>query len=179
MINESVGFFPMPHTGIPQSIRFGCLNIYFLTEIWIVSLVSLGLTSNVIWKNIVKVCLAIFSIFWMFLFVKGGLTGLLIPAVLTGDILGAAIFLGIIINMMGTKDILKQPILWISLGYIIFYCCNIPYFGMLHYVYKIDEQLLIKLRMLLFLIICLRYLLTAFSFYLLKKQQTATPALNV
>ena len=145
-------------------------DIYVLVETMLVGFACYKLIDNKLLKKTIP---------W----VLGGFTGLLIVHVLlkgvnqppimslmVSNIILTCLFLYVMIQLINTRAIGREPLFWISIGLIIYYGCSIPYWGVFSYLLKNDLPLLQKLLMLFWVIDILRYGLTTLSFLLLPKK---------
>jgi hypothetical protein len=175
VILESCGFYTLYYTDY-KWILSGEGNVYFPYEITLVYLISLQILSGKIARLSTGIGYAIFIAIWLATMIRNGFFVVPTTTILFGSIFGTIIFLGTLIQMIGTANITRQPLFWISVAMLVFYSCNIPYFGMVNYLATKDSGILKQLMQILFATNYIRYSLTIVSFLLLKKQNQFKPA---
>lgn len=176
-ILESSGFYILYYTDYSWLLS-GVGNIYFPYEITLVYLISRQALDGKLFKTVVGVGYLLFIAGWLFGIFENGFFSVPTGTILSGSILGTIIFLGALIQMIGRANITRQPLFWISIAMLVFYGCNIPYFGMLNYLASKDSGILKQLMQILFTTNYVRYSLTIVAFLLLKKQSQLKPALH-
>jgi hypothetical protein len=166
--------FDKPHLWILA----GNANIYFTFEFTLILFIALRLFSGSFAKRLLLLALIVYYVIWVIGLFSNGIFAIPTQNMLFGAIVSTVIFLALLIQMIGKPNISQQPLFWISIAMLIFYCCNIPYFGVLNYFAKKDSEILRQLVQILFITNYLRYSITIIAFLLLKKQPRLKPALN-
>jgi hypothetical protein len=172
-INETAGlyfiyFVYKPHAGNNLWTNF----IYIVVEVWLMGMAGYLLISNKLLRKTIPWLLVSFTGMVVAYACIRSVHEAPVMCFFFASLILVGIFLYVIIQMVNMKVVSREPLFWMSIGLIIFYGCNIPYWGVFNYLLKNDLKMLQKLVMLLWVINILRYSLTTVSFLLLPKKTT-------
>lgn len=117
--------------------------------------------------------LAIPIFFWFYSVFNNGFNYFTSVAYVSFSIAILIVYLNLLFKSVLTYrgDLIKLPSLWLAIGIILFFGCNIPYFSMINYLYKNLNAEANKALQLILKILCdLRYILTAMSLIMASRQ---------
>jgi hypothetical protein len=155
-------------------------NCFHVIELWIMGMAGYFLFQSMAIKRNVILLLLLGTGIWTFTIIATGIfvfsTLCLVSLALILDI----IYLVILIKtgLSGDERIQGKPVFWLRLSVIIYYSCNIPYYGLFNYLYKHNPHLhKLLFDVIIFNLNYIRYPFIALSFYLLGRK-VAAPALK-
>jgi len=145
-------------------------DVYILIETWLMGMACYKLVSGNRLKQSIPWVLGAFTCLLVMHVLFKGVNKPPIMSLMVSNIILTCLFLYVMIQLVNTRAIGREPLFWISIGLIIYYGCSIPYWGVFSYLLKNDLTMLQRLVMMFWIINVLRYGLTTFSFLLLPKK---------
>lgn len=145
-------------------------NIYVVAETWLMGMACYRLIANRYIRQLIPWLLTAFTCQLIVHIWQHGIRESPVVSLLISNIILACLFLIVMLQLVNTQRIGREPLFWMSIGLIIYYGCSIPYWGVFNHLLKHDLPMLQKLAMLFWSINIFRYGLTCFSFLLLPKK---------
>jgi len=150
-------------------------NIYILIAMWLLVSAALLLIN----KKTASIITLIFSLIntyvWFYFINNNGINVFANWALVCSSVLIAAIYFITFIQLFSnnTLQISKQPVFWLCVAIIIYYCANIPIFSMLNYLNEKNLALATKLYLINIVLGMVYYSLMSYSFYVYHKSAKA------
>jgi len=157
---------------IKHSSRYNNLwifNIYLLGEFWLNGLAGRILINNKTIKKVVLFLLVALTILWSINIYMEGMVSFANWCFIAASIIQIAIYFVVLFDaaLFKSQSIFVQPTFWLSISVLLFFGCDLPYFGLRNYLigHKLNgiEHKLHTINTILSLI---RYPLIAISFVL-------------
>lgn len=145
----------------------------FVGELLLMGIPAIGLINKKALKYFGSGLLFISTILWVTSLLQKGLNYFSPVAVIS--IYASLLIMYFVIlfdcTFSSGEKLFTKPNFWLSLSVIIFFCCNIPNYGMYNYLYQNHPALQKSLFNITLILDFIRYPLTGYSFYLLGKQK--------
>ncbi|MGN6568824.1 MAG: hypothetical protein ACTHJ0_12770 [Flavipsychrobacter sp.] len=146
-------------------------NLYLLAETWLNGLAGIVLLKNKSIKVAIHNTLFLLTVIWIINVYSNGMQIFANWCFVASAIATIIIYMLVLFNNAFSKQsIFTMPAFWLSISIILFFGCDLPYFGLRNYLLKhsvnIEEQLYYVNYVLNFL----RYPLIAICFFLCKRQ---------
>lgn len=146
-------------------------NLYLLFETWLNGLAGIALLENKSIKRVIRYTLFLLTVVWIVNVYSNGMQIFANWCFIASAIVTIVIFMFVLFNNAFTRqNIFIKPEFWLSLSIILFFGCDLPYFGLRNYLLKhfinVEEQLYYVNYVLNFL----RYPLIAICFFLCRRQ---------
>ncbi len=150
-------------------------NIYMIIDFGLNSIIAILLTKGSSAKRIFAALIVVYCIGWATEIMIDSIYILANFAIVLGSILLTVMYFFVLINnsIFSNKDILKQPVFWLSASTILFCAPGIPYWGLHNYLNNNALKLAAQLSYINVVLDALRHPLAAISFILLGRQKTA------
>ncbi len=147
-------------------------NIYMMLEVWLAGAAAIYLM-DLKKKWPFWGILVLDTIFWIINLAMGSIFIFANVAMVAGLIVLTMMYLVLLFNncVFKDRDLLRQPVFWLSLSTIIYCACDIPYFGMHNYFIGHAPALAAKMIRINSILDIIRYPLVAISFILVGQQK--------
>lgn len=147
-------------------------NIYLVVSVSVLIKAGAFLSNKKIIKKLANVVVPLFILMWG-ISISRSTDKLASDAFLVGAILLCLLFLSILIEnaLIATFSYFKQPVVWLSIAIVIYFGCNIPYFGLMNHLIKDDGRLAYKLYDINLCLAIVYYLLLDCCFLLFTKRE--------
>lgn len=163
--------FPLLH--IKSKYRNGLYNAFALIEFLFYAYFYYQISTKKWLKKAQLFFLLFYPVFWVLLvFDRGGLFAFHGSVIATGGffiVCFALAYLYFLSDKVATKPIHKIPEFWISIGLVLFYCCQTPYMGSMLYLVEKHLELAQALLYLSLAINIIMYLLFGYALLCQKK----------
>ena len=148
-------------------------NLYMPVEVWMLGVAGLFLVSNKNLRKIFLLAMALNTGIWMFNIIITSINVFANIAMIAGCILLTVIYTIVMLNdsLFSNKDILKQPVFWLSASTILYFGCDIPYMGLHNFLSTAMPSSGSKLDYINSVLDVIRYPVSAISFILLGRQR--------
>lgn len=174
VVHESVGMYINLFCSRElQRKAVAAFNIYIVTESIFIYLVGRYAATSLFFRRIIAVTTGLFFFYCALNIYFNGFFSYPTAPLLLFAVNGLVIFLGLLILQSESRTFFKQPIFYLSLGMVVFYGCTMPYYSVVNYFAKADNQILKKLAQILFISNYIRYILTTVAYIILHRQQKA------
>lgn len=166
---ESLGYYIAVYLNMHNSWLF---NIYILTDVWMMGLAAINLVAKRNLKLFFWILVLASTILWVVyiiinsIYIFANLVVVIDLTVLT--IIYTAVLLTN--SIFSSKQVLSQPIFWLSISVILFCACDIPYISLLNYLNEKAPTMARQLDKINSILDIVRYPLAAISFILLGRQ---------
>lgn len=145
---------------------------YTLIECWLVGIVGYQLLKKKSLQKITLILLSICTMIWLSDFFYNGIKIMSNRFLVSYGIVMVLVYIAVLsTRAFETNSLLKNPIFWIAVSFILYYGCTIPYFGLWNYLISNSMSLANNLFNILLILNIIRYPLIALSFYLYGTQQ--------
>ena len=144
---------------------------YTLIECWLIGIVGYQLLKKNSLQKVAIMLLFICTIIWLYDLMSLGIKIMSNRFLVSYGIVTVLIYIGVLsTRAFETSSLLKNPIFWISVSFILYFGCTIPYFGLWNYLIDNSMRLANSLFNILLVLNIIRYPLIGLSFYLYGKQ---------
>jgi hypothetical protein len=152
-------------------------NIYILAEGILVVMACLTQFHDKKMKLFVWLALLLISGCWLYNLVSYGLTHFANVVMVVDGIAISAFYMIIIYRVTQKNDFdwTRSHLLWVSLGMIVYFSCNVPYMGLFHYLNSHHPELSLTLFLFITDVLSnIRYLFIGIAFLLFYRNTTST-----
>jgi len=142
-------------------------NWYLLCEMWLAGLAGKSLISNKIIKRIIPYLLIALTVLWAVNIYVEGMVNFANWCFIGSSIILVAIYIVVLFEtaLFKSQNIFSQPAFWLSLSIVLFFGCDLPYFGLRNYLISHNlNSLELKLYIINSVLNFIRYPLIAISF---------------
>jgi len=166
---ETLGNFTSYHS---QNNLWVFNFFYLLPELWLTGMAARELTTNSKLKKATPYLLGLGTFVWGINITVYGINIFANWALIYIGVTLCIIYMNVLIkNSWSEQSPFLQPEFWLSLSVILFFSCNIPYYGMFNFLSYESPVLLRKLFYINKGLNFIRYPLIALSFYLYARQR--------
>ncbi len=130
-ICEMYGYY-LSHIHKPN---FWLFNLYMLFEIWFMGIAAIYFVDKKNIKKLFLLLLVISSIIWLSIVISNSISTFANFALVCNSVILAVMYIIVLFknSLFSKKNILIQPIFWVSISTIIYFSCIIPYMGLHNY----------------------------------------------
>lgn len=148
-------------------------NLYWLVgELWLMTVPGIILLRRAVLRRFLFFITIITTLIWIVKIYQHGLSKFS-PFILLSIYLTTLLIYFIVlfhIALSTEEKLVKLPAFWLCLSVIIYFGCNIPYYGLYNYLESKEPKLLNQLFDITLVLNFIRYPLVAVSFYLMGRQ---------
>jgi len=150
-------------------------NIYILAELCLLILASVQQMNKKVFTTVGIVCIILYSALWCYLFFIMPHSYFMVWMFLSSCILLSVFyFCPLLIISRNSDRPFSEPWLWVCLGHVIYFACDIPFFSMYKYFVAHAKTIGALLQNINDTLAVLRYLFVSYGFYLFAKQHKTT-----
>lgn len=148
-------------------------NLYMIVEAWLMGVCAIYLVGNRKLKFLFILLLIIDTCIWFINIKLNSLDSFATLSMVCGSIVFTLMYLIILINgcIFNVKGLMLQPLFWLCISTILYFCCDIPYMGMRNYLHKEMPVLSKQLSFINTILDIVRYPLYGISFILLGRKK--------
>ena len=152
---------------------------YVIVECWLIGIAGYLLLDNKLLRKIFVLLLGICSAIWLYDLIVNGIKIMSNRFLVSYGIVIVLLYISALFQRAFTGGkLLKNPVLWNAIAFILYYGCTIPYFGLWNYLISNSITLADKLFNILLILNFIRYLLNALSIYLYGIQHKAKTGIS-
>lgn len=151
-------------------------NIFWLVgELWIMGTAGILLLKGKKIKQSLAILIFLATAFWGINIYQFGISAFTPSVLLSIYVVVLLIYFIVLFQsvLLSNEKIMRLPELWLCLSVILYFGCNIPYYGLFNYLNAQDPKLLSSLFNITLILNLVRYPMVAVSFFLLGKQGIA------
>lgn len=147
-------------------------HINAIIELWLLTLAALSLTKNSLIRKVSVFLLVSGSLLWCYEIYERGIRNWLSWFTLFHYSFLFVFYIYILITrtLFEKTSITKNPIFWVSLSVLLYYCGALPYFGFFNYMYYKFPDVMAKLSKINLVLDLVRYPLVGLAFIISSKQ---------
>lgn len=148
-------------------------NIYLLVEVWLIGLAGRLLLRNKLIQKFVLPVLILATLIWCSNIYFSGMADFANWCFVASSLILIVLYFIVLFDnaLFSSQKIITQPVFWLSFSIIIFFGCDLPYFGIRNYLVNKHSDIELKVDYINYILNFIRYPLVAISFILCTYKQ--------
>lgn len=149
-------------------------NWYLLAEVWLNGLAGKQLLKNKLIQKVVIPVLVLITLIWCANIYISGMVDFANWCFVASSLMLIVLYFIVLFDnaLFLSQKIITQPVFWLSFSIILFFGCDLPYFGIRNYLANKHSDIELKVDIINYVLNFVRYPLVAISFILCAYKQT-------